>query len=283
MAALSPPANAEPRAARGEPVGPLIAALRHPILALVPFIVLVVVAAAIGLAHRPTYTAEARLSVGRVNVPAFTVQGVIQGNATLAINYARAINAQPVFQGASQQVGVSPGVARDALSASPVPDSTLIRVEASAHDRSLAVRLANAGATSLATYVNQLNTDPTPNLLAQYRQVQITLQQIRSRIDGVKFHQGSPGSAQQTLRQYSADYQTARLQALDLSNRYQYARSNASADTAVQLLVSATTANSDSVSVLERVMLIGVVGGLVLGATLALLRANRAWLRPGTV
>lgn len=86
-----------------EPVGPLVAVVRHPILTLVQFVVLIAAAAAIGLTHRATDTAEARVAVGQVNVPAYTLQNVIQGNATLAVDYARAIGAAPVTSGASNR------------------------------------------------------------------------------------------------------------------------------------------------------------------------------------
>src|SRR2546423_10055979 len=73
-------------------VGPLESVIRNPIAAVVPVVVLVGIALLIGLSRSPTYTAESRVSVGRVDVPAFTLQNVVAGNQALAAGYARAID-----------------------------------------------------------------------------------------------------------------------------------------------------------------------------------------------
>ena len=72
-------------------VGPLESVFRYPLFAIVPVVALVLAGLAVGLLRSPVYTAEARISVGRVDVPAYTLQGVTVGNSTLAASYARAL------------------------------------------------------------------------------------------------------------------------------------------------------------------------------------------------
>src|SRR4051812_24345023 len=92
---LGPPDRA--LAAPREPVfrGPLESMLLPPILVVVPVLLCVGVAVIAGLVRQPTYSAEARINVGRTDVPAYTLQGTTIGNATLASSYSRAVPAQP--------------------------------------------------------------------------------------------------------------------------------------------------------------------------------------------
>ena len=278
-AALMEPATDERLIEAGfEPVGPVVAALRHPLLLVVPLVVMVLAALAVGLARSPVYSAEARLSVGRVNVPAYTLQSVIQGNATLAAGYARAISAGPVIARAAKVAGVSPATARSVLSASQIPETTLIRVEATAPDRGTAVALANGGGQGLISYVTQLNSDPgSAAVIAQYDKTEAHIQSLEYRLSRLPAHAGA--GARRYAAGLQAEIQTARLEALDLANRYQVDRGSEPGPGTVQMLVPAATAGSDRSSVLERALLIGAAAGLVLGCALALARANWPWLR----
>jgi uncharacterized protein involved in exopolysaccharide biosynthesis len=69
------------------------------------------------------------------------------------------------------------------------------------------------------------------------------------------------------------------VRAQDLSNRYYGIRANQPSPSTVQFIKPATTASSDYTSVLEQILLVGAVGGAALGAILALVLANREWLR----
>jgi hypothetical protein len=268
-------------ASKPEPVGPLLSVLRHPLAALVPLVAMVGVAAAIGLSHGATYTADALLSVGRVNVPAFTLQGVIQGNATLAANYARAIKAPAVYESAARRARVTASTANSDLTASPIPESTLIRVEAMSGGRDEAIAIANGGGRALIRYVQTLNRDPiSARLLDQYRQVQVRLTQLHERIAALNAHPGkSVAKFLRSLGNANVDLQTTSLRSLDLQSEYQAARANQPSPAIVQLLSPATTASSDHTSVLEQVLLVGGVVGAVLGVIFALMLENREWLR----
>src|SRR4051812_17782098 len=150
--------------------GPLESVLLAPLAAVLPIIVLVGLAVAAGLMRSPVYSAQARINVGRTDVPAYTLQGTTIGNATLASSYSRAVPAPPIVKAAARAGHVSPATARAALSGSPVPGSTLIRVDADGDSSRQARRMANAAARALVTYVVELNGRQRPrNLLRSFR------------------------------------------------------------------------------------------------------------------
>ena len=261
--------------------GPLESVLRHPFLALLPPVLLVAAAIAVGLVREPVYTAEARVSVGRVDVPAYTLQGVTIGNATLAASYSRAIGAPEILQDAARAGGIGVADARDSITASQVPKSTIIRVEAEGGSREQAQRMANAAAQSLIAYVTDLTSDQQENsAVRRYRQAQSKADKARQR-----FQRVSRGRSEN-----APVVQEARLEMLTANLRAQSRRSRvvngmiqgtveAPPQNLLQLVVPATSASSDAASVLQRLGLIGLAVGIVLGIGLALLAANRALLR----
>lgn len=252
--------------------GPLESALRHPLLAIVPTIVLVGVAAAIGLTRDPTYTAESDISVGRVDVPAFTLQGVTIGNATLASGYARTIDAEAVVGPAGNAVGLSPSEARDRLSASQIPKSTLIRVEADGPNQTDAVSLANAGSRSLINYIEDLNREQqTSGLLRQFRSARGRLERAKTTLERAL---RDPRPSDTRVEKARLDLAAAQLQAETIGNQYRSLQGGPEPQNVMQLIAPAAEAKSDRRSMFQRLLLIGMAAGILVGLTLALLREN---------
>jgi hypothetical protein len=75
------------------------------------------------------------------------------------------------------------------------------------------------------------------------------------------------------------DFVAAKLKASNIANLYRASTSDQAGGSPVRLIAPAASASSDSRTMLERLILIGVVGGLVIGLALALLRANRGRIR----
>lgn len=276
-----PPPVYVPSIGRAEPGttefrGPLESVLRHPLLALIPILLLTGGGIALGLSRATTYKAEARVSVGRVDVPAYTLQGVVIGNQTLAAGYARAIAANRVATLAGAAVGIPAPEAAARLSASPIPESTLIRIEAKETSRDTAVRLANAGAGALISYVAGLNrSQQSTGLLDQYRTAQARTDTRRTRL--TKLLRATLPDAR-AIAAARLSLATAQLASQTLSAQYQNSAGAPSSQNNLQLIVPASSAKSDRVSSLERLGLVGLVAGLVVGIALALLRANRGLL-----
>src|SRR3954470_6207411 len=155
-ASASDDAGEPPRRPRPHVAGPLEAFLRHPIIAILPVLLLTGGAVYLGVNRDPEYTAKARVNVGRTDVPAYTLQNVVIGNQAIAASYSRVVGTEPVTTRAGRVSGVGADEARHRLSASPVPASTLIQVEATGTNERDAVALANAGAESLIRYVQRI-------------------------------------------------------------------------------------------------------------------------------
>jgi hypothetical protein len=275
QAALPGRPPGRPAAAPGpeEPafVGPLESVFRYPAFAIVPVVALVLAGLAVGLLRDPVYTAEARISVGRVDVPAYTLQGVTVGNSTLAASYARALAAPNVVERAARAAGVSEEDARESLAGSQIPNSTLIRIEAEGDSSQQAQRLANAAAAELIRYVTTLNVrQQDDKALARFRRAQGRAERARTRLLRIQSERPNSSAAQEAR----LDFRTAELNARSVGARVLQATEAPAPENLLQLVVPAATADSDKDTALQESLLIGLVAGIVLGFALALLRAN---------
>jgi capsular polysaccharide biosynthesis protein len=271
-----PPVGSQtPRDDRPPLVGSLEAVVRHPLLASMPLVVLVAAALFFGLTREPTYTAHARLSVGSVNVPAYVLQTVILGNQTLAASYARAVENPRVVSFAARRAGLPKATVRNDLSATAVPESTLIRIDADADSRAKAIKLANFGALALTTYLAKVNrvTEPA-RLLRKFRRAQDRVEVTRSAVRRA-YKRRKPDE----IRRARVRYQAATLETTDLGERYRASQVNGAPAQAVKPIAPAVDASSDRDSMLERLLLIAAAAGLIVGVALALLAANWGRLR----
>jgi hypothetical protein len=257
-------------------VGPVEAVVRSPILALAPIVLLVFLAVVVAGLRSPVYSSQASVNVGRVDVPAFTLQGVTIGNATLALGYARFISAPPVVAAAAQAAHLSDDEAASKLEASPVPNSTLIVVRANGSSKAQSEQLANGAALGLIRYVRALTArQQQSGVLAGYRDA---LAATQRRLEILQSLQRTHRASSPLVQQANLDYQTAKLREQSLGQRYLSQEVSPSPQNLLQLAVPATDASSDLVSVLEKAILIAIAVGLVLGVALALWVANRPLL-----
>lgn len=266
--------NGSSAVGRSSFVGPLEAALRRPLLVLLPLIVLVAAAVAYGLTRSPEYTAESRVNVGRVDVPAFTVQGVVTGNAVLASGYSRIVTAKPVLDHVAAETKVPADDARDMLAGSPVPGSTLIRVESTGDTEAEAIAVANAGAQGLIDYVRELNADESEldRLLAEFRTAQERTNELRVEYaDALNAH----GRRDPRTLEARLDFMVAVTQSKRVEGQYLQTRDEEAPTDLLQLVAPAAIAESDESSVLQRLIVIAAAAGLAIGFALALLAANR--------
>lgn len=271
-------ASASERLPLGSARGPLESFLRYPLLTIVTILALTAAGVAIGLIRSPHYTAHERLSVGRVDVPAYTLQGVIFGNQTLAGTYARAITAQPVVAAAARSAGVSNGTALDNLDASQVPGSTLIQIDAVGGSEQEAVKLAGGASKGLIAYVQQLNVEQAAtSLLNRYRAAQAQTDRVRQRYQAALRTKPLPSLA--SLENMRLDVLTAQLRSQRLSSQIARDGGDPPSENLLQVLNPAAQADSDRATITERLGLIGLGAGIVAGLGLAVLLANRELLR----
>src|SRR5262245_37403689 len=144
---------------------------------LLSVVLFVALAASVAFVREPDYTATARLTVGRIDI---TSPGALSGYAmatqALATGYSRTVTAQPVAKQVAKETGVSVKDVKSQVSATPVAESPVFRVEATSPDEKQAVRLANASSHALLAYAARLSQD-NPDSSRLYRQYREAIQQ----------------------------------------------------------------------------------------------------------
>src|SRR3954469_3753016 len=125
MAVEDPPFVRYPSAPQqpAPPLGVLQAILRSLPLVILPVILLVGGAVAYGLYRSPTYTSEARLNVGGLNLTTQTLAGYTTAVQQLAVAYSRAIDARPVVAPVAKKLRLPVADVADRISATPIQGS----------------------------------------------------------------------------------------------------------------------------------------------------------------
>jgi hypothetical protein len=127
---------------------PMAALSRHKRLGV--GLVIVGIVSGVGLAwSQPTsYTAETRLAVGGGSLTAEAVPGFALASQQMASNYARYVNNAEEQGALEAKLGVRPGDVQG-VTASPIPESNVLRVEVTGHDASVVRTAAAVVAASL--------------------------------------------------------------------------------------------------------------------------------------
>jgi hypothetical protein len=261
--------------------GPLESALRHPFLTLLPLLAAAAIAAGIGMQRDPVYSAAARINVGRVDVPAYTLSDTLIGNATLAASYSRAIAAPDVAAAAAKKAHVPPLVAQANMSASQVPKSTLIQIDAVGASAGEAITLANAGSQALIDYVTKLNLRQQHSRdIQRYRKAARRVQNSFVRVQELTLRRAAQShKLRPKLAKARAELATRQVQAQALGTRINQGAQAPESKNLLQLAVPANRATSDRQEVLQEMLIIGIAAGLVLGLAFALLFTNWGYLR----
>lgn len=236
-------------------------------------IALAALGCAYGLARAPVYTASSSLAVGTTNVNTPAALGGFAASApTLAEAYSRAITAQAVIRRVSSQTGLDSQTARVRLTASAVPETPVIRIDATGPTTSKAMELANVASTALASYAGNLNqTDAAASqILRQYHNAQVELHRAR------RVAADLPTTADvKTRAKADADVATAKLHAQSLADAYSTSQQGLGASNPLHVLEQASRASSDRGSRIELFALSGIIVGLIVGSAFALLVAAR--------
>jgi uncharacterized protein involved in exopolysaccharide biosynthesis len=253
------------------------AARRHWFVALVPLVLFVGAAVLLGVKRTPQYTATASVSVGPVFLsnPA-GISSVIQGTESLATVYSRLIDANAVRDDTARRLSIASTVGAGSVSATPLPDSPLIRVRAVAGSERAAVALVNAISDSLAAYVNRnaRSDKSAASIAGEYRRAALAYRRrvaLSRRLD--RRYDEDPSAANRLARdRAAAEADTALLRRDALSPAYENSVQVLGSTPALKVFARATSASSDRYQVLQMLVFTGLVGGLLAGLALALLR-----------
>ena len=125
-------------------------------------------------------------------------------------------------------------------------------------------------------YVQRVNsTNQSGTVFRLYQTAQGAARRAQGRVQVLL---RSKASAQALTRAQLAE-DSAQLKASDLANRYRTTTADTTNTSKLALIAPAAHASSDRRTMLERLVAIGVIGGLILGLGLALLRTNWRVLR----
>ena len=266
------PRDSRPVAAR-VPIG--AAMRRYPLVVVLPMLLLAGLGVAAGLHRSPTYTATAENVVQAFSPSVAQLPGAIQAAQDLASNQSRLIDSDGVVGPLARRFDTTSGYVSAHVSATPIPESTVIRIEADALSQADAIALANAAARSFATYVNQQTRTGADgdDILEQYRAASAAYQREFAAKQGVD-RAGEAASPAARLR-VASGVDAALLRREALSAQYQAVISSQASAPTVKTFVAARSATSDRWRMLEIYVFAGAIAGLLIGAALATLLANR--------
>jgi hypothetical protein len=270
------PVRLEPVPAAPRPrIDAITAALRYPWLVILPMILLVPAAYVLATRKHPTYTAEAQVLMQQpAPTQAAALPGVVQAELSLSPVYARELQFDPVIVPLARRFHTTPAAIAARISATPVPSSPIIRIQASAGSSATAVALANAAAQRFSAFVTAQaqSSGSAPGLLQRYRQA-------AAAYETALVHQ------RQLMRTHSAGdpaviaamaaTQVAQQREQTLASQYQAAAGSSQTTPGLGVFALAGSASSNRTSHLEIYLFAAAVAGLVIGLALATLVANR--------
>jgi hypothetical protein len=265
----------------------LSALRRHWLVAVIPVIAFVAVAAVLAVKRPVHYTSTANLSVGHVYVSnPVGIPTIIEATQSLASVYSRAINATTVVQDARRRLGREASSVSGGLSATPIPQSPLIRVSAQSPTSHGAVALADAGAGALAAYINRQVRDnsQTGSLATRYREASLAYRKAADISDRLaRRYAQNPSAAKKAARdRAAATTDTIALRREALRASYQSAVQGGISSVGVEVFSPAGPPVSDRGQKLQLLLFVGLLGGLAAGTALALLLSARDLRRART-
>jgi hypothetical protein len=249
---------------------------RYPLVVILAVVVFAVAGGAAGLRRSPTYTAVAQVVVDEPTTPnAAQLPGVVQASQDYSASAARLITATPIVRPLARRFHTTVEAVTGELSATPIPQSSLIKVVAESRlSRDHAVALANSAVGLFTAYATRQAQDPVA-VGAALHEFQVASARYRAALAAQKRLQASKSPSSVALVYAAAASEAAQLRQQTLAAQYRTAVEANSNAPRVNLLLPARGAGSNRKSSVEIFLFAGIVAGLVIGAALALWIANR--------
>lgn len=226
-----------------------------------------------GSLREPEWTAEARLSVGRLSLTVQSVPGFAVGGEVVAAGYARSVAVAPVIDPAARRLNVPPDDLRERVSSSAIPSSPLFDVIATGDSEAEAVASANAVADAMVEYGRAGSEAPgrAEELLRQYRDA--VEREARARQTVTRLLDNGARGPRLAAARAVAD--TEKLRVETAAQNYRASQRSQVSGGVVESIAPARDASSDEQSRLQLFTFAGLLGGLLIGVALAVLRALR--------
>jgi hypothetical protein len=264
-----------------EPVRLTDAAKAFPGRVILPIVLLVVVAVAVAFTRPTTYSAQAHLAVGRIDVSTAAAPGVVSASQSLASAYSRAISADEVTAEITKKAGE--GVT---VSASPIPESPVILIEAEASSEEEAINAANIAGGALIAYINKLNSNAAQSerLLKTYAAARGEVTQLERQVNREAAKEEVTGVQQDAKKaaelEAKLDVEILKTKASEAAYRASLEEETNGND--LRVLTTAQEATSNRKSVLKILLVLAVIAGAAIGLAWAWLGASRGFARRRT-
>jgi capsular polysaccharide biosynthesis protein len=248
---------------------------RHPLVVILPAVLLLVVGIVVGAKTSPTYSAGATVNVGKSDINTQATPGYVQAAQALASTYSRVAMSQHVAIPVARQLNQSPAAVGGHITAVPIPNSPTFTITATGSSPQAAVTLANASVKALLTYVNQTATQQggSTQLISQYQAAEtksdrlaLTAGNLQARL---RLHRHGVTASQVTAAKVAS--QVAALKAQSLSGAYLNLGTNGSAPSLDVLQNPTSATSSNRKTNIEKYGIVGLVAGLAIGIAFAVL------------
>ena len=258
------------------PTSPLKAMLRLWPLSLAVIVLGVALGSGYASSRPTTFTANARLAVGGTSIAAEAIPGFALASQEIAGNYARFVSTAPT-------VGAMPASERAAVvsvSASPIPSSNVILIEATATSSLVAEHAVAQAATALALQVNSaVDVNNSSETLKQYNDLsaQVARAQIvvdadqrviaaltSTAADAPPADPTTLAAAEKALAQATTKLSTLTIEQSAMGNRYQTQFNTVPSQSRLMVVQPAVNAGDDKRSRMERYGVLGLAAGFVI-------------------
>lgn len=265
-----------------EPVSPLVALKRHWKIGVALTLAGAFAGAAVGLVLPASYTAESRIAVGSNDLTALAIPGYAFAAGELAASTARYVDNSQALGALEPVLGEDAGEV-SVVTASPIPQSNIIRVEVTASSTPVAVRATEVLTDYLIEQASRVNSSSDADeLLQQLTELSLEVAETSVALDRASTEAGSttsvlPPSEAAVAQVVDLTAQLTVLQARQAALQAQYEDAVTADGLEYQLVTVAEAAPSmDSASSqVQRYGLLGLVAGLLAGGLASVLLERR--------
>lgn len=231
--------------------------------------------------HTTQTTAEARLAVGSQSLDAYQVGSYAEASSRLAANYARFVQDSPSGTPDMEAALAGETGSITAISASPIPESNVVRIEVTATRPEVAVLAAQVVADNLLDQANEESGPSSEALLAKHETLAAKVVKRRARVERRRSALPRPGSADRQSALAELSKAEAFLTNLELKlnvTALAYQQSQLAADeveTRLEQIQPATVTGDDQRRTLELYTISGLLAGLAVAAVVVTMLPGR--------
>jgi len=225
------------------------------------------------------YVGEARVAVGSQTLDARAVAGYSIASQQLASDLARYVNDQQAQNALAPVLGAAAS-SLSSVAASPIPESSVIRIEVTGTDAAAARQAAGAVAKNLSDQVNGLTSTGPQTLLANYTQLSTQVAQQQVLVQAAQSALGAATgdrratpeqvtAAQQGLVQAESALDVLQVQQAAASKQYQDAVTSTPSASGLTVIQQGQISSDDRRASASRYGIAGLGLGLVLALVIA--------------